>query len=879
MRVWDRLRAAFRRKQLESELDEEMRSHLALATEDYLRQGKTPEEARRLARVKFGSVEASKDAHRDARGSVWLQGLFHDFRFAMRALRRDPMFAATAILMLTLAVALNVMAFRVMNSVLFRGPRLVKDNDRVLYLSETVKDAGCCVSYFDFDHWRRGSHAFQELAFMAPRQITLAEGDADGRDLWTDAWTPNVFHLLGVSPILGRDFEPADARPGAPPVVIADYHYWQIHLGARSDIIGKTVRVNGEPATVIGVLPEGFDFGRMEVWLPLTDTPQLLKRIPNGGEVLGRLAPGATEAQARAELEAIDQRLANEYPDSNRGVLPVVNNFREQQGPAATLIYGTWCVGAWFVLWIACANVANLTLARTESRARELSTRMALGAGRGRVIRQLFLEHFLLTATAGLAAWILSDAAVRTWEAATGGPYTSVYDYSPSAGIVFYLVGVVLGSAGWLTVAPLLRLRRLDANGVLRGESRNSTMTLGSKQLSAVLVAGQMALAIILIASAGVLGRSLWNILNADVGVEAPERVLMGHITFPRERYRTPESRVRFIDQFQARLGTLAGVEVAAMSSARPLEDFEPRAIEVEARPNNRYATPIFAAGPGYFRAIGARVQAGRGFTSADRPGASAVAIVNQRFADIYFPGGNALGQRIRILEKYELEPDEWRTIVGVASNVMQNDYTRQQFRPVAYVPLAQRPGDWVWFFARTTRVSGGLAAAIRGELRELDPKLEITDYSTLKAGLGFSSLRGFHSVEQMARNAVIVPVYAALALFLAAIGLYAVVARSVGRRTKEVGVRMALGAAPGEIQRLILVEALAPVFAGLVIGLAASLAVNRVLQSQLVGVSPYDTVTLAIAPLILLLVAILGCLFPVRQAMRVDPAVALRHD
>lgn len=879
MMWWKRFRALFLHEALDREFDEEARSHLDLAAEDYMRGGMKEAEARRLARLNFGAIQASKDAHRDARGVAWLDGLIYDLRFSLRSLRRDRGFAVAAVIMLALAIGLNQTAFRVMDATLIRGYRMVKDNPRVLYITEQLPGAGCCVSYFDFEHWRDEARAFQEMAFMAPRSISLAEGDADARTMWASAYTPGIFHLLGVAPLLGRQFEPADTVPGSPPVVIASYGYWQTRLGGRRDVIGHTVRVNGQPATVIGVMPAAFNFMSGDVWLPLIDTPQLHERVPNGGEVFGRLAAGATEAQARAELEAINQRLAGEYPSSNRGVLPDVRDFGESHGQQARLIYRSLWAGAWFVLWIACANIANLALARSESRSREWSTRMALGAGRGRVLRQLFLEHFLLAALAGIGAWPLSAASVRIWVATTTSQNSAPFDYSANLNTSMYLAVIVFASAVLITLAPVARLRRLDLNGALKGESRSATMTLRTRRIAAALVAGQMALAVILIAGAGVLGRSLWNVLRADAGVRAPDRVLMGHIALPRERYRTPESRLAFFDAFQARIRELAGVQIAAMGNARPLDDFEPQAIEVDGRPASRYVTPIFATGPGYFEAIGARIRAGRDFRSTDGQHAPAVALVNQRFADAYFPSENPIGQRIRIYEKYHLEPSEWRTIVGVVSNVMQNDTTRQQFLPVAYVPLAQQPGESAWFMARTAQAPEGLSAAIRAQLRELDPKLEITGYSTLAARLASPSAAGFGTMQDLSRNAVIAPIYAALALLLAAVGLYAVVRRSVGQRTREIGVRMALGAAPGQIQSLIFTAALTPVLAGLAIGLAGSLAVNRILQSQLVAVSPYDPLTLTLAPLVLIATAILGCVGPVREALRIDPAGALRHD
>ena len=816
------------------------------------------------------------------RGAVArLEPLAYDTRLALRALSRAPGFCAATVLTLSLAIALNATAFRVLDTVLLRGQPLVKDSGRVLYIDEQSPNAGCCVSYFDFAHWRREAHAFQEMAFMAPRSISLAEGNGDGRTVWADAWTVNVFRLTGVSPILGRAFEAADAVPGAPPVVIASYRYWQNRLGGRRDIVGQSVRIDGVPATVVGVMPDGFEApAKKDVWLPLTVTAELEQRVLNGGIVYGRLAPGATEAQARAELEAIDERLGQEYPDSNRGVRPSVNNYRESRGLAAQLFYGSLWLGAWFVLAIAFANAANLALGRAQARSRELSARAALGAPRLRLARALFLEHLALAAIAGLCAAWLASAAIGAWSKAAETPYLG-YEYTPTPATTAYLMALTLAAAVVATLAPVAHLWRLDVSGSLQGESRGATASLRAKRISRLLVAVQMALAVVLIAGAGVLGRSVWNIVTADIGVQTPERVLMGNIGLPRERYRTAESRSQFFEALQARLSALPGVESAAISNGRPVDDFEPRAVEIEGHAEDRHPTPIFVASPGYFRTLGAAVAAGRDFTAADRRGAAQVALINQRFAAAHFPNENPIGRRIRVYDKYHVEPGEWRTIVGVVSNVMQNEASRQEFRPVAYVPFAQQPTDRAWFFARTTSVWDGLAAAVRNAVAEIDPRLEVADYSTLKASLGleFESTRMMGGLRDLSKNAMIAPVYASLALLLAVIGLYAVVARSVAQRRTELGIRMALGASPWAIRRLVLAEGMAPVAVGLALGVVASFGINRILRAQLVGVAPDDALTLCVAAVILVAVAFVGCLRPARSAVRVDPAVALRQD
>jgi putative ABC transport system permease protein len=815
------------------------------------------------------------------RGLPSLRDAALDLRQGVRVLRGAPGFAAATVLMLSLATALNATAFRVLDTVLLRGYPLVHDNDRLLSIDERSPRAGCCVSYFDFEHWRREAHAFQDMAFMAPRSIRLAEGDEDGRTQWAAAWTANIFQVLGVAPVLGRDFAPTDTAPGATSVLIASYRYWQTRLAGRPDVVGQTVRIDGAPVTVIGVMPEGFEFpSQSDVWLPLTETPELRQRLLNGGAVYGRLAPGATQVQARVELEAINQRLAREYPDTNRDVRPIVRNYRESRGSDATLFYGSLWLGAWFVLGIACANAANLALARANERSHEWSMRLALGARRGRLVRQLFLEHLVLVAMAGLAAWGLSAAGTHAWAVATN-TLESAYDYSVGAGTWVYFLAVTFGAAVLITLAPMTCLWRLDVQGTLRGEARGATMNLRAKRLATLLVAVQMASAVVLLAGAGVLGRSVWNILTADVGVTSPERVLIGRITLPPERYLRAESRGQFFDALTTRLGTLPGVETAAVSNSLPADDFEPRALEIDGRSDERHATPIFAAGPGYFRAIGAHILSGRDFASADRPGALPVALVNQRFADAYLFGQDVIGQRIRIYEKGRLEPGEWHTIVGVASNVMQNESTRQQFQPAVYVPLAQQAPASAWLFVRATRMWDGLATTVRTELGTLDSTLEITDSSTLKASLGFDfeSSRMMGSVRDLSKNAVIAPFYATLALLLAAIGLYAVVARSVERRRTEMGIRMALGATWWDIRWLVLVEGMAPVLVGLTIGVGMSLGVNHMFRAQLVGLSPSDTLTLSVAPLVLIAVALAGCLLPTRAAINVDPAAALRQD
>jgi putative ABC transport system permease protein len=879
MRAWRRLQTLLESRELDREFEEEARTHIDLAAGDYIQRGIPEAEARRLARLKFGAIEASKDAHRDSRSFAWLDGFLCDLRYSVRGLAHDRGFALTVIVMLALAIGLNVTAFRVMETMLFRGYPLVEHNEQLLYITERYPTPGCCVSYVDFDVWREQARSFQGMAFMVPKSVSLGEGNGDARDLWPWVITSNTFGLLGVRPVLGRDFTPRDEAPGAAPVVIVSHRYWQTRLGGRGDVIGRTVRIDKAPASIIGVLPDGFDFlasSRDDIFLPLEQTADLHLRVANGGLVIGRLANGASENAARVELETINRRLALEYPATNRDVRPEVRNYTEFiAGPDGVLIYRAVWAGASFVLLIACANLANLTLARTQGRVRELCTRMAIGAGRARVIRQLLLESLLLAAVAGLLAWLTADWSTLAWAAATD----SFLDYSAGAGTVGYLIGVTLGAAILVTLAPIARLWRLDVNGALKGESRGATINRRARQFSAWLVAGQTALAIVLMAGAGVMGHSLWKVLQADIGVKEPERIFVGQLDLPRERYATPESRLAFFESLRTRLSASPGVQSASVSNGRPTDDFEPLPFEVESQTGALHGTPVFAATPGYFRTLGATVIAGRDFNNADRPGTPLAIIVNRRFAETYFPAQNPVGRRIRVYVKRKVGAGPWRTVVGVVSNVMQNELTRQHFLPAAWIPFEQEPASSAWVFARVPGGSEGIASQFRDEVRQIDPHLEFADFTTLYASLNFQSPLKTGGYVKLARHAAIAPIYAGIALLLAAIGLYSVVSRSADQRTREIGVRMALGSTSREIRRMMLWEAMAPVAVGLLLGLAASLGVNRILEAQLVGVSPYDALTLVLAPVMLVSVAFAGSMLPVRRASLVDPAVTLRHQ
>jgi putative ABC transport system permease protein len=883
-RACARLLSLFRREALDREFAEEAQLHLDLAVEDYVRRGTPEAEARRLARIKFGAIQAMKDAHRDARGLPWLEGLFFDLRFALRGLRRDWAFSLAAITMLALAIGLNVTVFTVMDAMLFRGYPIVKRNDRLVYLQERSPLRTNLLSFADVEEWRAQAHAFEGIGYVSTRPLAFRDGEGRPIDMSASTVSANTFGLLRVPPMLGRDFSPEDETAGAPPVVILNYRFWEQRFAKRADVVGATVHIDGAPATVIGVMPERFDFPLPisdDFWMPVVRSPELQQRgIPGGFMAFGRLKDGTSRPEALAELETINRRLEADYPATNRGLVPtMVTHAALNSGPDAPMIWGSLWAAAWFVLLIACANLAHLTLVRTMGRWRDFATRMALGAGQPRMIRQIFAESVMLVCAAGAIGWWLTSWSVHQWEVLTASRY-QVLDYTVDVGTLGYLIAISVTAAILCSLAPIGRVVQLGTGGALKGDARGVTQGLRGKHLAAALVAGQMALAIVLLSGAGVLVRSFVKIVSADTGVRDAEQVLVGRLRLPSDTYPSPATRVAYFDRLDAQLLTIPAVEQTSVANVLPAHGVNQRTFEIEGRPRTpgtEDAVQFLTIGTGYFTVVGAPVISGRDFNEGDRMATPRVAIVNESFVATYWPGEEPTGKRLRPVDRNQ--PGEWLTVMGIAPNIQQGDALRQQFKPLVYLPLRQNPQRVMFFLARTRASSEQVAQAVRAEIQRVDSDVTLEDFATLQDSFAFD--RDFMDAEhsELGKHAKVAPAFAIIALLLSAVGLYAVITHSVSQRTKEIGVRMAIGAASHDIRRLIFGEGMRPVALGLMVGFAASLGVNRILQSQLVGVSPYDPVTLATAPMVLILVALLACQIPSRRAMRVDPAVALRHD
>lgn len=886
--LWRRFLAVIRRDALDREFGEEVASHIAHATDEYVRRGLPLAEARRRARLDFGSANLATDAHRAARGLPWMEALTFELRLMWRGLRRDWTYALASIAMLSLGLALNTTVFTVMDGMLFRGFPFVQENDQLVFLQERDRVGRCCISYTDIAHWQTTARSFQGIAPVGGVSVAFRDGQGRAMDLRVTTVGANLFGLLGVRPAKGRDFTPADARPGARPVVLLSHRLWQARFAGDPDIVGAQVQIDGAPAEIIGVMPEAFEFPLADadgLWMPIIPTPDLLRRglTPGGFIAAGRLRDGVSLPEARAELEALNRGLEAAYPDTNRGLVPTAVDYAQfTSGADARLIWGSLWAAACLVLLIACANVANLTMVRTVGRWHEFATCLALGAGRPRMIRQMLLESGTVVSAAAVPAWILTRWSVQQWAALAESRY-QVVDYTVTAGTLAYLAAVSIAASALLCIAPISNVLHLGVSGTVHGSARVSTHGRGTRRLVTALVSGQVALAVVLLAGAGVLVRSLTNITGAETGVQDPESVLVGRLRLPSETYPTSQSRLTFLDRVSARLITVAGVEQTSMSSGLPVKfSGGLRSIEIEGQPAvldpGPAAATVTTTGPGYFSVVGAHVIAGRDFTSDDRETTTPVVIINERLAAQFWPGESPIGKRLRTVDPER--PGVWRVVVGVASNIMSADALRQEFKPLVYVPMLQEPPARAAFFlARTRGPADRVATAVRTELRALDPDVGIEYFDTLQGTFAFD--RDFMDAEhsELGKHSRAALVFAIVALLLAATGLFAVIAHAVAQRTREIGLRLAIGAAPRDIQRMVLIEGLRPVVVGLAIGLVSALAVNRVLQSQLVGVSPSDPLVMVAATTVLVLASLAACRVPVRRALSVDPVVALRHE
>jgi putative ABC transport system permease protein len=805
----------------------------------------------------------------------------------LRVMRANPRFTLAAIAMLALSIGANTTVVTLVNATLFKGYPQVERNDRLLYLT---LNPDCCVSYPTFEDWRSMARSFQGMAAVRDGRRAYSDGDHDDspRTYYATEITANTFRLVGRQPILGRDFTHADELPGAAPVVILSYRLWDQRYRRNPAILGRTVRLNGQTTTVIGVMPQRFSFPQnQDLWVPMVPTAFLRDRSKSGAiwYILGRLADGVSVQSARAEMESIGRRLRTAHPHTDNA-LPLVRTFPEFFIRSDSIrVYQAMLGAVSFLLLIACANLANLLLGRSIDRSRELSVRLALGATRWRITRQLLVESVLLSVPGGVLGWVIARCGIGVYtrfadgaglSSQTGIWFANILDYSMDGRVFAYLAAVSLGTALLFGLVPALKLSTLDIHHMLKDGARGATGGARGKRLSTLLVMGETALTVVLLAGSGVMIRSFLKVYNAEIGFETSHVLLMA---VPQPGY-TPSETLIFTKRLKERLETLPGVESVAISDTRPVFPVRNLAYEMADAPptasiddeQSRPKTSWTSTTPDYFRSLGRSMLSGRDFNDADDAAGNPVVIVNRQFAAAVWPNQNALGKHLRFFEANVAGP--WLTVIGIAPDIAQGDFLHPLYRflPEVYFPYRQRPLTVLCVQARTRVPPASLANTFYRELHALDPALPVDPPQSMAENLG-------QTHRYQGTTSLLFLIFAAIALLLASVGLYSVVAHSVSRRTQEIGIRMALGATAARILSLVSTQAMVAVGAGLAAGIAASLAVNRVLDTFLVGVSPSDPIALVGTTSLLIVCAALGCLIPAARAARIDPAKAIRYD
>jgi putative ABC transport system permease protein len=868
MKPLRKLRALFRRKKLDAEMAEELRGHLELQTERNLADGLSPEEARYAARRQFGGVEQVKEQARAQRGLVWLENVLRDLALGARLLRKHPGFTAVAVLTLALGIGSCTAIFSVVNAILFR--RLdYPEPERIMVLRELTPPPSVrenVVSPRNFLDWRERARSFSHLAAWEDVGLNFT-GGSEPEQLQGDRVTGDYFGVFGTRPVQGRLLTDADARPGNERVAVLSFAFWQRAFGGATDVVGRTLRLNDEVYAVVGVaaaMP-----GRTDVWIPLAFTPDQSSEQNRGAHwlrVAGRLRAGVTPAQASTELKSIAGQIGvatPSYAGWSALVMPLLDyNVKDGRTALLTLLGAVGCV-----LLIACANVSNLLLARATARAREISIRAALGAGRSRLIGQMLTESFLLAGGGGilgvlLARWGLQAA---TAYAPSSGPAPTldlrVLSFAVAASVVS---GVVFG------LAPAWFAARTGVQEALKRGARGATET-GSRRLRSSLIVGEIAVTVVLLALAGLLGRSFLALAHSDPGFVAENATVL-RLTLPEKRYPRPEQQAIFAEALLAQIRGLPGVHAAGVTHVMPMLSGQGNGFLIQGRPTPEHmpVTSYFAVTPGYFPAMGVRLLRGRLLNAQDDARAPHVAVINETLARQQFPGEDPLGQRINFEGG---ESQDWREIVGVVADVAQSAVDRK-VAAQSYEPFAQQPRPYINVVIRSSgqMAAGVLGAQLRSAVQAVDQDQPVG--SILKVGEVLSG-----GLARPRFTAVMLGTFSTIALIIAAIGLYGVMAYNVAQRTSEFGIRLALGAQPTDLVRRVLLDGGKLVGIGWLLGVAAAVAAARVIQSMLFQVSPHDPVTLVGIGALLGLAAVVACLVPAWRATRVDPVVALRAE
>ena len=806
----------------------------------------------------------------------------NDLRFALRMIVSHAWFSAAIVVTLALGIGVNTTVFTLVNAVLVKpvalpgGERLVRVSNQ--NLNEANSRSG--VSYPDFLEFRTQSKSFEGLEAMSQGQAIVSETGIPPARARLGRITWGLFEMVHTPPVLGRGFTAADDKAGAEKVAIISYRVWQNRYAKARDVAGRVVRLNGQPATIVGVMPEGFQFpSGQEIWTPLVPTEELQKRSNRSLQLFGIVRPGMSAAQAGADLAVIAKRLAASFAETNKDLGVSVQTFHEAfNGGNIRTVFLLMLGAVGFVLLIACANVANMMLSRALGRRREISVRAAMGASRWQLIRQLLIESVMLSVLGGLLGLALTLTGVHYFDLATleVRPYWIAFGMDYRVFGYFAAISVLSGLAFGLV--PALQASRVDFSAELKEGARTAGNVRGS-WLAGALVVLQFALTVVLLSGAGLMVRSFFAAQTVNDFVPAAQ-IFTARLGLPSakgEQYAEPGDRMRFYDELLRRLAALPGVTHVAVTSSLPGSGSGNRHIEIEGRPtidvSKAPLAALVAQSPGYLAAIGLGLEAGRGFVVEDgNPGREA-AVATREFAARHWPNQSAVGKRFRLFEDGGGKPGPWIQVVGVSADLLQSPQNADA-HPLVFLPHRQEGWSGMALLVRTRAevAPSTLARPVQSLVQALDQDLPVFDVSTLPEALGkqrwglvvFGTL--FFS-------------FACIGLLIASVGIYAVVAQGASRRTREIGIRMALGATANSILGIILFRGVKQLGAGLILGLAGALAATRLMKDVLIRVSPQDPVVFVAVASLLISIGLFACWLPARRAAALHPVQALREE
>jgi predicted permease len=811
-------------------------------------------------------------------------GVFQDLRFAVRMLFKDRWFTFMAVVVLSLGLGANNAVFTLVNAVLLRDLPFPKPEQIMMVVTRDARARDTGISLRDFEDWQASARTFSDMSFVFAGAFNVGDEGQLPEQYPGSYVSSNFFRMLGVTPALGRDFTPGDDKPGAPPVVLIGSTVWKQRYGSAPSVLGRTIRLNALTVTIVGVMPDGMKFPfNADIWMPAGTLPPAITQQPRqarGYFAVGRLADGVTVDQARAELKVIGAKLAQAYPDTNRELAPYADPFTQRiLGPQIRLLLWSLMGAVGFVLLIACSNVANLLLARAAGRSNELSVRVAIGASRWHIVRQLLVESLLLALVAGAVGLVLSIAGIRWFDAeaqTVGRPYWMVFTMDWRTFGFLLLVCVVTGLIFGL--APALHASRTNVHEMLKEGGRTGSAGVRARRWTAALIVVQLALTLVLLAGAGFMTRSFLSMYQMDIGISTSRMLSMNMILSAR-KYPSLEDRTTFLRRIDQHFANIAEIEAASTTTNTPFGGGAVRQLEIDGKAADGARAPevtMLSVGARYFDVLGVRLVRGRNFTDTDsEPGRHAV-IINQRLATMYFAGQDPLNRLIRLKQDVPgAEQPNWLTVIGVAPNVRQrNNNQEREPDPVAYVPHSENStmARAATVLARTRSDPGRAARMLREAMVSVDPDQALFNPRSLDEQLAQQRwpLRVFGTMFTA---------FALIALVLAGVGLYAVTAYLVTQHTRDIGVRMVLGAQPSQVIWVFLRRAFVQLTIGLTIGIAAAFGVGRLLQTLLVQTSPRDPVTLISIVVLVTVVGVVACLGPARRATRLDPLIALRHE